>query len=47
MSKTKILLLILAFVAITFGSFIWMIATWDADKEKSISYNWTQEGAII
>ncbi len=47
MSKTKILLLILAFVVITFGSFIWMIATWDADKEKSMSYHWTQEGAII
>lgn len=47
MSKTQILLLILAFVALTFGSFIWMIVTWDSAKEESVSYNWTQEGAIL
>ena len=46
-SKTQILLLILGFVVITFGSFIWMIATWDSSKEESMSYNWTQEGAIL
>ena len=28
MSKRMILLLILAFVALTFGSFIWYVATW-------------------
>ena len=38
MSKTHILLMILAFVVLTFGSFIWMIATWDVDKEKSITF---------
>ncbi len=37
MSKTKILLLILAFVILTFGSFIWMIITWDRDTEESIT----------
>ena len=38
MTKTHILLMILAFVVLTFGSFIWMIATWDADKEPSIGF---------
>tara|TARA_R110002051_G_scaffold1008_5_gene4947 strand:+ start:2695 stop:2850 length:156 start_codon:yes stop_codon:yes gene_type:complete len=38
MSKTHILLMILAFVVLTFGSFIWMIITWDADKETSIGF---------
>lgn len=47
MSKTHILLMILAFVVITFGSFIWMIATWDSTKEESMSYNWTYQGAIL
>jgi hypothetical protein len=47
MSKTHILLMILAFVVITFGSFIWMIATWDASMEESMSFNWTPTGAII
>jgi len=47
MSKTQILLLILAFVLITFGSFIWMIVTWDSSMEESMSFNWTQEGVIV
>ena len=38
MSKTHILLMILAFFVLTFGSFIWMIATWDSSKETSISF---------
>lgn len=38
MSKTHILLMILAFVTLTFGSFIWFIITWDAGKEKSIGF---------
>lgn len=36
MSIVKILLLIAAFVAVTLGSFIWFIATWDPDKEQPI-----------
>jgi hypothetical protein len=36
MSIVKTLLLIAAFVTLTFGSFIWFIATWDADKEQPI-----------
>ena len=31
MSNRRVLLLIAAFVALTLGSFIWYIATWDAD----------------
>jgi len=29
-------MLIAAFVTLTLGSFIWFIATWDADKEEPI-----------
>ncbi|MCO4842130.1 MAG: hypothetical protein KC439_04390 [Yoonia sp.] len=46
MSKTRILLMILVFFVLTFGSFIWMIATWDADKEESMSQLSTLEGTI-
>lgn len=38
MSKSKILLMILVFFVITFGSFIWMIATWDKSKEEAIGF---------
>ena len=31
MSNRQVLLLIAAFVALTLGSFIWYIATWDAE----------------
>jgi hypothetical protein len=36
MSVKRILMLIAAFITLTFGSFIWFIATWDADKEQQI-----------
>lgn len=36
MTKKKTLLLIAAFVTLTLGSFIWFIATWDADNEQPI-----------
>jgi hypothetical protein len=36
MSNRRVLLIIAAFVTVTFGSFIWFIATWDADKEQPI-----------
>ena len=35
--KTLTLLGILAFVAITLGSFIWFILTWDKSKEQSVT----------
>jgi hypothetical protein len=38
MSIKKILLLIAAFVTLTLGSFIWFIATWDADNEQPIGH---------
>ncbi len=33
----RTLLAIFAFVALILGSFIWFIATWDAESEKSIT----------
>lgn len=36
MSNARVLMLIAAFVALTLGSFIWFIATWDANKEEPI-----------
>ncbi|MFO7771740.1 MAG: hypothetical protein R6V38_10420 [Roseovarius gahaiensis] len=35
--KTLTLLAILAFVALTLGSFIWFILTWDNTKEQSVT----------
>lgn len=38
MSPTqRTLLIILAFVALTLGSFIWFIATWDPSKEEPVA----------
>lgn len=34
--KARTLLLILAFVALTFGSFIWFIARWDPAREQPV-----------
>ena len=36
MSNRQVLLLIAAFVALTLGSFIWYIATWDADERTQL-----------
>ena len=36
MSNRQVLLLIAAFVAITLGSFIWYIATWDPDERTQL-----------
>lgn len=36
--KTMTLLAILAFVALTLGSFIWFILTWDKTKEQPASF---------
>ena len=35
--KTMTLLAILVFVALTLGSFIWFILTWDSTKEDSVT----------
>ena len=35
----RTLLLIGLFVALTLGSFIWFIATWDAEKEEPVTQN--------
>jgi len=35
--KTLTLLAIMAFVALTLGSFIWFIATWDKKSEVSMT----------
>ncbi|WP_198389333.1 hypothetical protein [Roseovarius faecimaris] len=47
MSPTqRTLLLIFSFVAFMLGSFIWFIATWDAEKEQSLTFaNTTSEHA--
>jgi len=37
MSNAKVLMLIAAFLCITVGSFIYFIATWDADAEQPVS----------
>jgi len=37
MTNLQVLLLIGAFIVLTFGSFIWFIATWNADAEESLS----------
>ena len=35
--KSLTLLAILAFVTLTLGSFIWYIATWDANQKESLT----------
>lgn len=34
--KTRTVLLIFAFLALVFGSFIWFIASWDTAREESV-----------
>ena len=36
--KTITLLGILAFVVLVVGSFVWFIATWDADAEEPVTH---------
>ena len=38
MTNLQILLLIAAFLALTLGSFIYYIATWDRDREPALSF---------
>jgi len=40
MSTPQILLLIGAFLLLTVGSFIYFVATWDAEKEQPVSIIW-------
>ena len=35
--KSLTLLAILAFVALTLGSFIWFIVTWEPEREQSVT----------
>ena len=37
MTNLQVLLLIGAFITLTLGSFIWFIATWNADAEQPVS----------
>ena len=37
MSNRQVLLMIAAFLVLTLGSFIWYIATWDAEKRAPTS----------
>ncbi|SEW30695.1 hypothetical protein SAMN04488515_2173 [Cognatiyoonia koreensis] len=37
MSNTQILLLIACFLLLTLGSFVYFVATWDAEKEQPVS----------
>ncbi|MFT4742920.1 MAG: hypothetical protein ACI91Z_000894 [Yoonia sp.] len=37
MTNLQVLMLIGAFITLTFGSFLWFIITWDAKAEESIS----------
>ncbi|MGR3467711.1 MAG: hypothetical protein ACU0CI_07500 [Shimia sp.] len=37
MSNRIVLLLIIAFVALTLGSFIWFVATWDRELEEPVT----------
>ncbi len=39
MKRSHILLLITAFLTLTVGSFIWFIATWDAEAEEPLGQN--------
>ena len=36
MTNRQVLMIILAFVTLTLGSFIWYIATWDADARTGL-----------
>lgn len=47
MKKSKIFLLIAGFLTLTVGSFIWFIATWDAEKEQPIGFNGPPENKFV
>ncbi|WP_341366611.1 hypothetical protein [Yoonia sp. BS5-3] len=38
MSNSQVLLLIAAFLALTIGSFVWYVATWDAREQQETSF---------
>ena len=38
MTNRQILLLIAAFVLLTFGSFIWFVVTWNAEAEPQLGH---------
>lgn len=39
MTQPQILMLIAAFLLLTIGSFVYFIATWDAEQEQPVSSN--------
>lgn len=43
----RTLLLIFAFVAFMLGSFIWFIATWNADKEQPLTFAITTSERLV
>jgi hypothetical protein len=43
--KTLTLLAILAFVALTLGSFVWFIVSWDPEQEQSVVLRPVQSGS--
>ena len=47
MTNRQVLLLIGAFVALTLGSFIWYIATWDANERTDLHMDNTQHLALF
>ena len=49
MTNRQVLMLIAAFVTLVLGSFIWFIATWDAEKEQPIGMQMPThiEGATV
>lgn len=47
MTNRQVLLLIGAFVALTLGSFIWYIATWDANQRTEMHMDNTQHLALF
>lgn len=42
---TRTLLIIFAFVAFMIGSFIWFVATWNPEKEPSLTHLHLSKGA--
>jgi hypothetical protein len=47
MTNRQVLLLIGAFVTLTLGSFIWYIATWDADERTNLHIEDIQDLALF
>ena len=42
MTPIRTLLLIMAFLVLTVGSFVWYVATWDAAAEEPLTFTFPQ-----